>query len=130
VCPRPTVEGQAQTTRFRLLDIEHGSIVGVLELPEEAARADTLDIDVPSLGELALATAAAEETEQVDVAAAFVQLVDDVGVGPRFQALTLQAEGPTERMIVTLDRPARDRLFEIVSATPSARDDSLVGVLG
>ena len=31
--------------------------------------------------------------------------------------------------MVTLDRPARDRLFEIVSAVPSARDDSLVGVL-
>ena len=31
--------------------------------------------------------------------------------------------------MVTLDRPARDRLFEIVSAAPSARDDSLVGVL-
>ncbi len=121
------------TTRFRLLDIERGSIVGVLELPEEAANADTLDVDVPSLGELALAsalaTAAGEETEQVDVAAALVQLMDDVGVGPRFQALTLEAEGPADRTIVTLDRPARDRLFEIVSATPSARDDSLVGVL-
>ncbi len=65
----------------------------------------------------------------MDVAAAFVQLMDDVGVGPRFQALTLEAEGPVDRAIVTLDRPARDRLFEIVSATPSARDDSLVGVL-
>jgi len=122
------------TTRFRLLDIERGSIVGVLELPEEAASADTLDVDVPSLGELALAsalaTAAGEETEQVDVAAAFVQLVDDIGVGSRFQALKLEAEGPAERTTVTLDRPARDRLFEIVSATPSARDDSLVGVLG
>ncbi len=122
------------TTRFRLLDVERGSIVGVLELPEEGANADTLDVDVPSLvGELALAsalaTAAGEETEQVDVAAAFVQLMDDVGVGPRFQARTLEAEGPVERTIVTLDRPARVRLLEIVSATPSARDDSLVGVL-
>lgn len=117
-----------ETTRFRLLSIERGSVVGVLELPEQAANAD-----VPSLGQLALesalATAAGEETEQVDVAEAFVRLVDDVGVGSRFQSLTLEEEGPAGRKMVTLDRPARDRLFEIVSAAPSARDDSLVGVL-
>jgi len=122
-----------ETTRFRLLSVERGSIVGVLELPEEAANADTLNVDVPSLGPLALgsalATAAGEETEQADVAEAVVRLADGVGVGSRFQALKLEAEGPAERTTVTLDRPARDRLFEIVSATPSARDDSLVGVL-
>ncbi|MEJ7656825.1 MAG: hypothetical protein WKF33_07335 [Thermoleophilaceae bacterium] len=116
------------TTRFRLLDIERGSVVGVLELPEQAANAD-----VPSLGQLALgsalATAAGEETEQVDVAEALVWLVDDVGVGSRFRSLTLEEEGPAGRKMVTLDRPARDRFFEIVSAAPSARDDSLVGVL-
>jgi len=55
--------------------------------------------------------------------------LDDVGVGLRFQALTLEAEGPAKRTIVMLDRPARNRLFEIVSATTSARDDRLVGVL-
>jgi hypothetical protein len=98
-----------ETTRFRLLSIERGSIVGVLELPEEATNADTLNADVPSLGPLALesalATAAGEETEQVDVAEAFVQLVDDVGVGSRFQSLTLEEEGPAGRKMVTLDRP-------------------------
>jgi len=113
-----------ETTRFRLLSIERGSVVGVL---------DTLDVDVPSLGPLALesalATAAGSETEQVDVAEAFVRLVDDVGVGSRFRSLTLEEEGPAERRMVTLDSPARDRLFEIVSAAPNARDDSLVGVL-
>lgn len=122
-----------ETTRFRLLSIEQGSVVGVLELPEEAANADTLNVDVPSLGQLALesalATAAGDETEQVDVAEAFVRLVDDVGVGSRFRSLTLEEDGPAERKTVTLDRLARDRLFEIVSAAPSARDDSLVGVL-
>ena len=65
----------------------------------------------------------------MDVAEAFVRLVDDVGVGSRFRSLTLEEEGPAGRKMVTLDRSARDRLFEIVSAAPSARDDSLVGVL-
>jgi hypothetical protein len=42
-----------ETTRFRLRSIERGSIVGVLELPEEAAN------DAPSLGPLALGSALA-----------------------------------------------------------------------
>lgn len=122
-----------ETTRFRLLAIERGSIVGVLELPEETSDADTLDLDVQSLGELALtsalATAAGEETEQLDVAEAFVRLADDVGVGTRFAALTLEEEHPAGHKSVTLDRPARERLFKIVSAAPSSRADSLIGVL-
>lgn len=122
-----------ETTRFRLLAIERGSIVGVLELPEETSDADTLNLDVQSLGELALtsalATAAGEETEQLDVAEAFVRLADDVGVGTRFAALTLEEEHPARHKSVTLDRPARERLFKIVSAAPSSRADSLIGVL-
>jgi hypothetical protein len=122
-----------ETTHFRLLGIEQGSVVGVLELPEEAADDETLDLDVPSLGELALgsalATAAGEETEQRDVAQAFVQLADDVGVGTRIAALTLEEDSPAGRKCVTLDRLARDRLYEVASAGPQSRDDSLIGVL-
>jgi hypothetical protein len=125
-----------ETTRFRLLGIERGSVVGVLELPENAAdptTAEMLDLDVPSLGKLALqsalATAAGEQTGQLDVAEAFVRLADDVGVGTRFAALMLEEDRPGGRRSVTLDRPARDRLFETVSAAPRARDDSLIGVL-
>lgn len=122
-----------ETTRFRLLAIEPGSVVGVLELPEETADDERLDLDGESLGELALesalATAAGEETDQLDVAEAFVRLADEVGVGSRFEALTLEEERPAKRTSVTLDRPARDRLYKIVSRTPDARDDSLVGVL-
>jgi len=122
-----------EATRFRLLGIERGSVVGVLELSDEIAEAEALDLDMPSLGHLAvesaLATAAGEETEQLDVAEAFVRLADDVGVGTRFQALVLEEDPPSARTSVQLDRPARDRLFAVVSAAPSARDDSLIGVL-
>ena len=122
-----------ETTRFRLLGIEQGSVVGILELPDEAADSETLDLDTQSLGELALksalATAAGEEIEQRDVAEAFVRLADDVGVGTRIEAVTFQEGTSVRGKCVTLDRPARDRLFEIVSAAPQARDDSLIGVL-
>jgi hypothetical protein len=115
-----------------LVGIEGGSVVGVLELPAEAPE-DRLDVDVASLGDLAvdaaLATAAGEETEHVDVADAFVRLSDDLGVGTRFDALTIEEERPGERRTVTLDRPARERLWELVASAPRSRDDSLVGVL-
>jgi hypothetical protein len=121
-----------ESTRFRLVGIEGGSVVGVLELPAEAPE-DRLDVDVASLGDLAvdaaLATAAGEETEHVDVADAFVRLSDDLGVGTRFDALTIEEERPGERRTVTLDRPARERLWELVASAPRSRDDSLVGVL-
>jgi hypothetical protein len=121
------------TTRFRLLSVEKGSVVGVLELPEETTNAETMNLDDPSLGELALegalATAAGERTEQRDVAEAFVRLADEIGVGTRFAALMLEEDTPGGRKCVTLDRPARDRLCKVASAPPHSRDDSLIGVL-
>lgn len=122
-----------ESTRFRLLGIEGGSVVGVLELPSETVEEERLDVDVPSLGDLALdaalATAAGEETQQVDVADAFVRLSDDLGVGTRFDALTIEQQRAGDRRTVTLDRPARERLWELVASAPKSRDDSLVGVL-
>jgi len=122
------------TTRFRLVGIERGSVVGVLELPDERLDADSLDVDVQSLGEIALEnalqTAAGDRTDQLDVAEAFVRLADDLGVGSRFSALVLEegaAHAPDRRVI--LDRTSRDHLFEAISAGPDARQDSLVGVL-
>jgi len=120
-----------ETTRLRLLGIEEGSVVGVLELPDATCEDGTLDLDVVSLGEAALdqalATANGEETEHRDVAEAFVRLADDVGVGARFTALQLDADGGSPG--VTLDRVARDRLDQFASSAPPARDDSLIGVL-
>jgi len=120
-----------ETTRFRLLAIEEGSVVGVLELPDASSDEGTFELDVISLGEAAvdqaLATATGQETEHRDVAAAFVRLADEVGVGSRFTALLL--EDDDGRPLVTIDRQARDRLDHFASNPPPARDDSLIGVL-
>lgn len=122
-----------ESTRFRLLGIEQGSVVGVLELPPDTVDEETLDVDVASLGDLALnaalATVAGDETEHVDVADAFVRLSDELGVGTRFEALTIEEERGGDRRTVTLDSPARERLWKLVTSAPEARDDSLVGVL-
>jgi hypothetical protein len=122
------------TTRFRLVGIEPGSVVGVLELPDERLETDALELDDQSLGELALQnalqTAAGERTDQLDVAEAFVRLADDLGLGSRFSELILEdAALPAPHRRVTLDRASRDRLFQAISAGPDARQDSLVGVL-
>jgi len=121
-----------EATRFRLLGIEEGSVVGVLELPPDSGE-ETLEVDVPSLGDLAvdaaLATAVGEETRHVDVADAFVRLSDELGVGARFEALTIERERAGARRVFRLDRRARERLSDLVAAAPEARDEHLVGVL-
>lgn len=122
-----------ESTGFRLLGIERGSVVGVLGLPSESVEEEHLDLEVPSLADLALdaalATAAGDETQHVDVADAFVRLSDELGVGTRFDAVTIEQERAGDRRMVTLDRPARERLRELVASAPRSRDDSLVGVL-
>lgn len=122
------------TTRFRLVAIEPGSVIGVLELPDEELDADAFDIDVSHVGEMAvesaLATAAGVRTDQPDVAEAFYKLADDLGVGTRFSAVVLEERSPhAGNGQVKIDRAARDRLYEAVTQRPDARDDSVVGVL-
>jgi hypothetical protein len=98
-----------ETTRFRLLSIEPGNICG----DPRASRGSRERRHTERRCSFARATRArertgdcgGEETEQVDVAEAFVRLVDDVGVGSRFRSPTLEEEGPAGRKMVTLDRP-------------------------
>lgn len=122
-----------ETTRFKLLGIERGSVVGVLELPQLGTDEDKLDLGDASLGELAVestfATAAGAETRHVDVADALVQLADEVGIGSRFDALLLEEDRLQAQTTVTLDRAARDRLFKVVSSAPEPREEGLIAVL-
>jgi len=122
-----------EATRFRLLGIDEGSVVGILELPSDETEEESFDVDVPSLGELALdaafATAGGEETEHIDVADALVRLVDELGVGTRLDAVTLEDDRSIRPRRVVLDYTARERLHELVSTAPRTRDDSLIGVL-
>ena len=123
-----------ETTRFRLVGIESGSVVGVLELPDERLEDEALQLDDQSLGELALEnalqTAAGERTDQLDVAEAFVRLADDLGVGTRFSEVIFEETAvPAPHRSVKLDRASRDRLAEVIAAGPDARQDSLIGVL-
>jgi hypothetical protein len=119
--------------RFRLVAVEEGSVVGVLELPEVEQELDALDLDASTLGQMALAAAlrtAAGETEDADVAGAFVTLADRVGVGSRYESVTFDAGVPGAPRKVVVDVLARERLRRVAEREPpEPRADTLVGVL-
>lgn len=119
--------------RFRLVSVEEGSVVSVLELPELESDPDMFDFDASTLGEMGLVAAlktAAGDAADPDVAAAFVKMVDQVGLGSRYEAVTLNTDVHDAPLAVTLDVPARDRLERVAAkASPEVRPDTLVGVL-
>lgn len=119
--------------RFRLVGIEAGSVVGVLELPTVEPTPDALEFDVSTLGELGLLTTlrtASGESDDADIAAELVKFADSVGVGRRYDGVTFGADIEGRQREVTLDAPARERLHRAATATQAPeRPDTLVGVL-
>lgn len=122
-----------RAVRFRLIAIESGSVVGVLELPIIEPDPDRLQFDESTLGELGLLSTiqtALGESDDPDIAAALVKLADDVGVGRRYDAVSFDGEVVGHPGKATIDAPARERLSQVVAAAElAARADTLVGVL-
>lgn len=126
-----------QAVHFRLVGIEEGSVVPVLELPDpappELGRA-TLDFDVVTLGEsavTALIDAAMKPTDPL-IAKAILDVADGMYIGERYDAIVIDA--PTNgrrRREVKIDANVRKRLRKYVDATPvpAPRTDDLVGSL-
>lgn len=118
---------------FRLVGIEPGSVVSVLELPEVAPDPDMLEIDVSTLGEMGVSAAlktARGEAADPDVAAAFVKLVEQIGLGSRYETVTLDSDTRDAGESVVLDARARVRLEQVAAkGSPEVRPDTLVGVL-
>lgn len=63
------------------------------------------------------------------MAKAFVKLLDRVGVGSRYDAVTFETDMADVPRRVVIDASARDRLAGLASAAPPPRADTLVGVL-
>lgn len=119
--------------RFRLLGIEEGSVVGILELPKLESQPDALDFDIATLGELALVSTlriVGGEAAHPDVAGVFVAMADRIGIGSRYDAITFDTDAPGAPERVVLDELALDRLRRMAEqASPERRADTLVGVL-
>lgn len=118
--------------RFRLVGVEPGSVVGVLELPEVTLDPDQLDLDVTTLGESALIAAlhtGVGKADHIEVARAFVKLTERLGIGTRYEALTFETSLPGVPAQVRIDAVVRERLEELVQVGATQRADMLVGVL-
>lgn len=125
----------ADAVRLRLLGVERGSVVPVLELPE-VADAAAFDLDAPSLGEAALSAllGAANPTNSAHpaVAAALLDVAERVYVGDRYEALAFEVR--RRGQVVTrarVDGQVRRRLRDFVNSVPSEamRADAVLGVL-
>lgn len=123
----------ATSVRFRLVAVEEGSVVTVLELPEMETDPDSFDFDASTLGEMGLVAAlktATGDAADPDVAAALLKMVDQIGLGTRYDAVTFDTDVRDAPPAVTLDVPARERLEQVAAkASPEVRPDTLVGVL-
>jgi hypothetical protein len=127
-----------QAVHFRLVAIEEGSVVPVLELPDPVPfdGEQTLGLDVISLGESAveaLLDAAQKPTDPI-IAKAILDVADGMYVGERYDAIVFDvpANGRRrQRRKVKVDGRVRKRLRTYVDATPPPlpRPDDLVGVL-
>lgn len=127
-----TVE-DAVATRF--IAIEDGSFIAVIGVPPPPP-ADTVLLQAATLTEmavddaLALANASDGAHEWHDVAAAFVDWANELGIGTRYEALEIEHRSPQRATRATLNAAARERLEVVAEApTPPVRPDKLVGRL-
>jgi hypothetical protein len=126
----------ADAVRLRLLAVEEGSVVPVLEIPAVVLpEGETLDVDVPTLGEAALGSImdAVDPQTHPDpiVAKALVELAERLRIGDRYDALTLDVGTSGHRRVVRIDSRAREGLRSYVDSAPlvPTRTDALVGIL-
>lgn len=123
----------ARAARLRLVAIEEGSVVSVLALPEVERDPDALELDVTTLGELALGltldVASGTTDEYPDVAKVIAAVADEIGVGSRYEAVVFEHEGATGHREVRVDAEVRQRLRDVARRHADRREDTVTGVL-
>jgi hypothetical protein len=125
-----------QAVHFRLVGIEEGSVVPVLELPPAAPSeiGATLNFDVVTLGESAVEALldAAVKPDNPLVAKAILDVADKMYVGERYDAIEFEvASNGRKRRKVRLDGRARGRLRTYVDSAPvpAPRTEDVAGSL-
>jgi hypothetical protein len=125
-----------QAVHFRLIAIEEGSVVPVLELPETSpvSQGQTLDFDVVTLGQYAVEALldTAKKPSDPVVAKALLDVAEGMHIGERYDAIIFDVpSNGRRRRKVRVDARSRRRLREYVDSVPAplARPDDLVGVL-
>jgi hypothetical protein len=118
-------------TRFRLLSIEPGSVQSVLVLPALQAEGP-LGLDVETLGEQALELALSTlegTTAMPTVADALAGIGESIGLGSRYDSVSLRHERNGRSKTVILDRDATRRLRLAAQATVDESVDLVIGTL-
>lgn len=125
-------------TRLRLIAVEAGSVVGVLDLPDlRPADEQELGLTAADLSTLALERTLDAADGQVDglrdVARALVKLTEDIGVGTRYDAVVIEEESPPltpatpKRVVLNLEH--RQKLRRLIEPGAHTRPGTLAGVL-
>jgi hypothetical protein len=120
---------------FRFIRIEDGSFVAVIGVPDlispdprilEAATLTEVALD----GAIALANGTDGDREWHDVATAFVDWVDDLGIGTRYESLQIDHRSRQGTTSATLNLETRARLQKTAASPhPPHRTDRIVGRL-
>lgn len=121
-------------TRFRLAAVNKGSVTPVLLLPEPPQPSEKgIDLDDMRLGELALDmaldTLSGAQVEPA-IAAALARIGDEVGIGAKYDRLTMRDfSGTRLRAEYLLDEDRCHRLKVMARQRTTTRDDVVVGTL-
>jgi hypothetical protein len=107
--------------KLRLVGLQRGSLVAVLEVPEPAKVVDSLiDLaDIEHLGELALDRAmrtASGKSKDPDVAAIFADWADELGIGYRYDAVEIRRREGTKWHVARIDEGRRAQLANVASS--------------
>lgn len=117
--------------RLRLVAIEAGSVVGVLELPS-VEDVDGFELEATTLSELAwsalLDSVTDHDDSRIDVVRAVAELGTKVGIGTRYDAVELIDENATHRS-VRIDGPKYRQLRAVANSAPGTREATVVGSL-
>lgn len=120
-------------THLKLVAVEEGSIAPVFELPVLDLGDDaTLEMDVADLGDIALdATLTLLEAQDPnpDTADALSQLCDELGIGTRYERLTVSSPSNHRDNKLILDAKSRPRVRLIAQGSAAAQTDAVVGTL-
>jgi hypothetical protein len=122
----------AETARLRLRAIEPGSVVPVLELPDIPHEAEPLILGEPPPSENAVHKvfdALQDEPSHPSIINALVQLTEELGIGERYESLSLKLLNDEVEREVIVDASTRQRLRAQAGLPTPIREETVIGTL-
>lgn len=125
----------ARSVDLRLMRLESGSLVQVLEIPDVGPTTDSLRLAALSLGQIsahvALSALGVSAQDYPDVARAWLDAAARTGLGVRHESIRLSYQADGIRRRVKLDLRRKGQLQKVVTAANqrALREGTLIGVL-